>query len=233
MEVYLQYQINIRISPSGLQQIYAAGQSVSLARTPSTAPNGFPIVWLTFQPFELNQVIWNEDYSIYATGTPLTPGSVITMNSQTEGAAQPGWSYLFRNGIFEGQRGAGSSYSTSNQMNSTNPLAFGLAQAANVNGVNVLAPVNGVPLPVHEEAKFTPVETVSIFLSSAGNGTIINSLPNNVLTIHLTAENPIANVTYDDSTDSFKLVSNNLAPAAPAGETPKIGVEFARSHTAV
>ena len=228
----MQYQINIKISPAGLQQIYAANQLVTLAKTSSDIPGGFPLVWLTFQPFQLNQIVWNEDYSLYVTGTPLTLGSVITINSLTNGPAQLGWLYAFKSGFFQGQEGQGVNYSAANQTSSTNPLGFGLAQSANVNGVSVLSPVNAVSLPVNQQVAFTPQEKVSIFLSSSGNGTIIDSLPGNVLTVTLTPQNPVANAVYDDSAKSFKQVSENLAPSGPAGEKPKIGLEFVRSLTA-
>jgi hypothetical protein len=221
MEERMQYQVNINIDNAGLQAIYAAGQSVTFVKSVVSNPvatGNLPIAWLTFQPFQSNQVIWIENYSIYASTTIVQSGAVINMTSVTAGSAQLGWLYAFQNGIFTGQSGSGSTFNVSDQVSAPSPLQFGLAQTANVNGVSVTAPLNAVPVLYNQQATFTPQEQISIFLSSyQNNGVVISQVAGNALNVTLSSQNPIANVGFNDATNSFYLQS----------AAPRINLEFA------
>jgi hypothetical protein len=224
MEERMQYQVNLSIDNAGLQSIYAAGQSVTFVKSVVSNPvagGNLPIAWLTFQPFQSNQVIWIENYSLYASTTMLQSGATINMTSTTMGPAQLGWLYSFQNGIFTGQSGSGSTFNTANQANSPSILNFGLAQTANVNGVSVTAPLNAVPVLYNQQATFTPLEQISIFLSSyQNNGVVISQVAGNALNVTLSSQNPTANVGFNDATNSFYLQSSLSA-------TPRIALDFA------
>ena len=199
----MQYQINIKFSPVGLNQLHAAGEWVTIAKQ---LPNegGFPIAWLTFRPLQSNQVTWHDNYSIYTTATPLVPGAVLSMSSQT-GTAQPGWLYSFQSGVFEGKAGTGNAYSALNLAASPYSSVFGLAQTANINGVSVSAPVNAAQVSANQESSFTPGEAVAIFLSMVRNpGTVMDGGFANALTLNLTPQHPMASVVYDELANAFR-----------------------------
>jgi hypothetical protein len=200
----MQYQINIKFSPQGLNQVHASGEWVTIAKE---LPNegGFPIAWLTFQPLQSNQISWHDNYSIYTTANPLVPGAVLSMSSET-GTAQLGWLYSFQSGTFEGKAGGGNAYSALNLAASPGSSVFGLAQTAEINGVSASAPVSAAQVPANNESSFAPGETVAIFLSMIRSpGTVMNGASGNALTINLTPQHPTASVVYDEFANAFKL----------------------------
>ena len=204
----MQYQINIAIDDAGLQKIYAAAQSVTLVKSIVANPvvsGNLPVVWLAFQPLEENQITWIENYNLYATTTVLLSGTTIMMTSQTQAPVQPGWLYTFEQGQFSGASGTGSTFNLANQM-ASGSFNFGLAQQATVNNVSTLAPLNAQPVLYNEQASFTPIETISIFLSSySNNGVVISQVASNALTVQLTSQSPIASVGFNDATNTFYL----------------------------
>jgi len=226
----MQYQINISIDNAGLTAIYKAHQSVTLVKSVVSNPlnqGNLPIAWLTFQPFQQNSVIWQQEYNLYATTTALKAGATIKMTSITDPPAELGWIYTFSNAVFSGQQATGSTFNVTNQASTPANLNFGLAQVANVNGVPVNAPLNSVPILFNEAGSFTPVEQVSIFLSSySNNGVVISQVAGDALTVTLSSQNSTANVGFDDSTNTFYLMARK--PLDVPRETPRMGLEFAR-----
>jgi hypothetical protein len=208
----MQYQINIDIDDAGLQKIYQAGQKVTLVKSVISNPvesGNLPIAWLAFQPLESNNVSWIENYYMYASTTVLQSGATIQMTSQTGAPVQTGWLYTFASGMFTGAQGGGAdTFNLSNQMSNYN-YGFGLAQYATVNNTQTFAPLNAMPVLYNEDATFTPIETVSIFLSSYdNNGVVISQVASNALTVQLTSQNPVANVGFNDSNNTFYLESS-------------------------
>lgn len=207
----MQYQINIDIDDDGLHGIYSSNQYVTLVKSVVSAPLGsgnLPIAWLAFQPLETNQLMWTENYYLYASTTVLQSGATISMTSQTGEPAQEGWTYTFAQGQFIGVQGAGSTFNVSNQMQGA--LNFGLAQSATVNNVTTMAPLNAIPVLPNEEGSFTPQEVISVFLSSySNNGTVISQVASNALSVTLSSQSPTVNLGFDDSTNTFFTVSQS------------------------
>jgi hypothetical protein len=210
MEREMQYQLNINIDNAGLNQIYNAGQAVTLVKSVVANPLGsgnLPIAWVTFQPLEVNLVSWIENYNIYATTTSLVAGATIVQTSVTGAPVLTGWMYTFAEGQFTGA--VGGSASTYNMTNEQQGMFnFGLSQQALVNGTQVMAPLNAIPVLNNEQATFTPEESVSIFLStSTNNGVVLSQVAGNALPVTLTSQNPTANIGFTDSTNSFYLLA--------------------------
>jgi len=144
----VQYQINIAIDDTGLQNIYQANQYVTIVNSVVSNPladGNLTVAWLAFQPLESNQITWTENYYLYATTTTLQDGVQIAMTSQTQEPAQAGWIYTFSEGQFSGASGTGGTFNVDNQM-SANDFSFGLAQSATVNNTTTFAPLNAVPV---------------------------------------------------------------------------------------
>ena len=204
------YQLNLSIDQTGLQNIYNANQSVTIAKS---GAGNTPIAWLTFQPFQTNLVSWMPNYYFYASGVTEQAGANILVNSITSSPAQLGWTYVLAEGFFTGTSGTGATYNATNQQSSRSSMLLGLAQSANINGVTVSnSPFSAAITLLNQTASFTPIETVSLFLSSyTGNGVFLSQVPSNALTVAFTAQAPVANVGYNDQTNTFYLISTSLA----------------------
>lgn len=206
----MQYQLNINIDNIGLNTIYNAGLAVTLVKSVVSNPlaqGNLPIAWLEFQPFQSNIVTWVENYYAYATTQVLQSGASVTMTSQTSTPIQTGWTYNFQHGQFAATPGGSAGvYTVENGGTAT--YNFGLAQQAIVNNVPTFAPLNAQPIPFNMEATFTPQETVSIFLSAyVNNGVVISQVASNALSVTLTSQSPVANIGFNDSLNSFYLMS--------------------------
>jgi hypothetical protein len=201
----MSYTVNISISAADVSRIWQAGQAVMFAKpmfgavTGAKAYTATVVGWIAFLPYESNQVSWEAAYYAYATTSPMTPGTSITVNSTCPQQAQTGMVYLFENGVFTAQKGSGE-YIFIRNMVSGPLLSFGLVQTATVNHQQMTSPVNAIMILYHQEATFTPEENVYIFLaSSSSGGTILQAIPQNALAVPLTAQSPTANVGYNGS----------------------------------
>ncbi len=201
------YQLTINIDKAGLDSIYGAGQTVTLVKSLTSFPGStgnLPIAWISFQPLEQNIITWTEDYSVYATTTQLKGGASIVMSSTQE--AQEGIMYTFEQGSFStGSDAPSDVYSVTNQQKS-GTFNFGLAQTAVINGVTASAPVSAWPVLYTENTTFTPLETVSVFLSSYNNnGVVITQVASTALPVSLSSQSPTAELQFNDATNSFSL----------------------------
>lgn len=210
------YGLIIDIDKDSLKKIYNAKQSVTLVKQVGSSGAGDGnVAWVTFKPFESNTVTWIENYHVYGTSTLLKDGAKIVLTSHTENPVQAGWTYRFEQGQFTGAAGgkAGAFHVNNQQRDSLN---FGLAQAATVNNMPVLAPLNAVRVNMNEIASFTPIETVSIYLSSyQDNGVVISSVAGGALTVELTSEKPAAAVGFNRSNNTFFISGQNPPLPSP------------------
>jgi len=213
----MQYQLTIDIDSTGLTNIYNAGQYVTLVKSVgSTTSAANSVAWVTFEPYQTNIVTWVENYYMYATTQSLQSGATIVMTSQTSSAVQTGWTYTFEQGQFTGATG-GASGSFNGENQQANGVNFGLAQQANINGSISYAPLNAVPVNFNQNVSFTPMETVSIYLSSySNNGVVISSVAGNALAVTLTSANPNALIGFNDTNNTFYLESVSAAALSHA-----------------
>jgi hypothetical protein len=204
----MNYQINISIDNQGLQAIYDSGLYVTLVKSVAQQPASqgcLPIAWVAFQPQQTNRVSWQEQYWMYATTAPLQAGATLIVSSETSQPIQTGWTYTFKQGQFQGQSGGGeTTFNLNNQQQGS--YSFGLVQQAAVNNTQVSAPLNAIPLAYNMSATFAPLETISLFLSSySNNGSVVSQVASNALVMTLSSQNPVANVGFNDATNTFYL----------------------------
>lgn len=164
------YTLNVQINKNDLETINLANQKVVLLKV---VPDGqHKIAWVTFVPFEQNQVTWDNAYYLYASLTKPVEDKKITVNSNT--AAQARYEYTFTSGLsfskgqYNSQLGDGQ-YEVGNQVPSDQQpwLTFGMAQTCTVNSKETeIMPINAEVVPALQFATFTPTETVLIFLAS-------------------------------------------------------------------
>ncbi len=203
----MQYGLNLKIDDAGLQAIYQAGQNITLVKTSTQNPlagGNLPVAWVSFDPLESNAITWVENYFLYATTTLVQAGVTITMQSMTAGPAQTGVQYTFENGFFSALPGIGSVFLMGNGTPAPPNFNFGLAQEATVNNSPIFSPLNIQPVLYNCEATFTPLETVSIFLSSTeNNGVVLSQVASQALVVTLNSQNPTANISFNDANNTF------------------------------
>jgi len=208
----MQFSIDITIDQDGVEAINSSGQKVTLVQSVvSNPPSSDIVAWLAFSPLESNLVTWQEEYYIYATTTEVQSGATIQMTSQTESAAQLGWTYTFANGIFNGASGGdGTAYNANNQQGGT--YGMGLAQQAMVNNVQTFAPLSVVDVLNDETANFTPEIQLSIFLSaSQNNGSVLSQVAGNAYSFTLSSSVPSISLDFNDTTNTFYPATSTAA----------------------
>jgi hypothetical protein len=206
--------MEISIDGAGLSKIYAADQSVTLTRAvgQSVVTNaaargaGTTVAWQAFAPLQTNTVSWTDEYYCYATTTPLAIGAVIAMNSQCSAPVHTGPVYEFTRGQFIQQPATGSSYVVANAATSGS-FAFGLAQNATINNLQVLSPVCADPVLYNEAIYLTPTDLIAIFLSSAGKGGTVIPRPVNAFSIKISSASLAVTIGFNDQTNTFYQIA--------------------------
>ena len=217
--------MDIQIDSAGLSAIYAANQSVTLARrvqgfvqtwgvaatqvapTPTAVASTPPAVaWQVFQPVATNTVDWTDQYICFATTTPLDYGAVLTLNASSSAPMQVGLAEIFSNGQFTRRPQNGPAYVVANA-SQAGSYAFGLAQSATINGAAALCPVLAVPVRYNEAAWLTPTDIISIFLSSAATGATVIPTPPKAFSIVAPAGAAGPTVGFNDRTNMFFQIS--------------------------
>jgi hypothetical protein len=136
------------------------------------------------------------------------------MMSQTPTPAQPGTIYKFAQRMFTPATD-GSSQTYNVQNGDSQPLTFGIAQQASVNGVSIFQGLllNATTIKNGQQGSFTPSETVSIFLSSFNNnGMVISQVAGNALTVQLDNQQPVAHIGFNDGQNRFYLMQTGGNP---------------------
>lgn len=215
----------IQIDSAGLSAIYAANQSVTLARqvrsfvqswgvaragtafTPSAAASAPPAVaWQAFRPLASNTIDWADQYTCFATTTPLDYGAVLMLNAFSAAPMQVGLAEIFSAGQFTQRPQGGPAYVVANA-SQTGSYAFGLAQSATINNVAALCPVSAAPVLYNEAAYLTPTDVISIFLSSAITGGTVIPMPSNAFSVAAATGASDPTIGFDNSTNMFFQIS--------------------------
>ena len=181
------YTLELEIDPKSLRIIKAAQLKVTLAKPVNAISEHPNVAWVVFDPFQGNTVSWEEEYSIYASATPITQnGAVISRITEAEFPASDATYYTLNHsatfaGPFTGSDAPGKgSYKVNNAMPSTQYpfLTFGLEQEASINGSGIKpSPLNAAVVPAALSATFTPLTTVYVWLQAQfTSGTVITQV---------------------------------------------------------
>ncbi|NDI35179.1 hypothetical protein [Chengkuizengella sediminis] len=197
----MKYNLNIGFDEKDLENIYNANQKVLLIKE---SPGHGPVAWVTFDPFQKNQVNWIESYDVYASTHQSQEGATIDKMSERD--AVGGCVYDFGNGIFKHNPGEKTSKGSYKVMNTTTEnLTFGLAQSVKVNGNESFgAPINATTVLAGQDATFIPHEKVKIFLqSNVENGQVLSTVSSKIYTADFGGVEDAISVKYDGVTGQF------------------------------
>ncbi|KDM90239.1 hypothetical protein [Photobacterium galatheae] len=198
------YNLNINIDSNDVRIINQSQQKIVLVKTVGGS-SGSKVAWVTFSPFEHNEVSWTEQYGVYASSTQVQNGAEIYKTS----AVNPATSevvYPFENGTFGSPQSGGqtNSYGISNQY--SQGFTFGLAQSVTANGnVYDASPLNAVPVLSKQNAIFTPVEKLEVYLqANFNNGVVISQVSSSALALDFTNNSNIT-IRYDATLGKFVI----------------------------
>jgi hypothetical protein len=171
------------------------------------APN---VVWLAIRPSLSSTITWDDTYGIFAADVPNRAGARIDIRAFVHPAiAQTLYPFLgaaFGDPVVARDVPRGH-YDVRNA--SSFRAAFGLLQAADVDGALTLAPVNAAVVPARMRANFSAVEDVFVWLQAdVSGGTAIAGIPPEAIRIRFAPN------------DTVKLFRYETAAAAFAERTP-------------
>jgi hypothetical protein len=107
----MNYQLNINVTPTQLQQIMAMGYRIIISKSNNGQPSN--VAWLNFSPLTQNAVSWNDQPGIYCSTTQIQPGVTISMIASSHAAAGNVYQCDPMRGIsYSGQGGAKRGYVT-------------------------------------------------------------------------------------------------------------------------
>lgn len=176
------YKLNIKMAIEDMKLLYSVDRKVVLAKENLENfgnSNDFidEIVWVAFQPWEINPITWESKYSVYVSETQKQSGAVIEKASWKE--AEPKTKmYSFNDGYFTGEQFSGESHQTAYYIknNYYKPETFGLAQSVKVRDYLYEAnPINAMTVLNNEKVYFIPTEKIKVFIAArAENGKVIS-----------------------------------------------------------
>ena len=156
--------------------------------------------WLAWPPLLRNTISWSETYGVYAAPAPNDAGQLIvpvaTRYPAAERAIHPYLAAGFAapvpdNGVPQRH------YDVRNDSAFT--AAFGLVQAASVNGLEVLAAVNLIVLPPCAAADFTSQTDLYVWAApDVSSGTTAAVAPEHAIRIPLSSSGQRAKYYYGD-----------------------------------
>ncbi|WP_111657019.1 hypothetical protein [Isoalcanivorax indicus] len=168
----MEYRLQLLFDKKALREVKNARQRIMLAKpVNSGTPN---VVWQSIDPFQSTEVVWKEEYGIYASNAAIQHGAQITKISETGVPAQDGAYYtLTPQALFEGpnadQQVPRGTFAAHNQMpyDEYPSLTFGLTQSALINQMPVdRKPISATPVLATQAAAMTPFTQVYIWLQA-------------------------------------------------------------------
>ncbi|MBD7912204.1 MULTISPECIES: hypothetical protein [Clostridium] len=198
------YSLKAYIDTETVSSIYESGQKIVIVKK-NDGPEA-NIAWVTFNPFEINNVTWESEYGLYASNTQMQSGAII--NTASYKIASVKNIYPFSNGVF-GSPVVDSSlndneYGIINKARDYEHLTFGLAQNVIANSVVYEGnPINAKSVLYNQISSFIPHEKICIFIESKfDNGAVITHIRSNSLCLDFSVQ-PNIIIKYDKVIGEF------------------------------
>jgi hypothetical protein len=199
----MELTLTVTFTAPDAQQVNSSNLVTALAHNEPDAN----LICAAFTPFENNTITFSDDWGIFASTDPLTPGSVITLSS-TVYPATLGSVYTFADNVFgEPQQGGGEGISIMN--NDKRTLTFGLLRGITVNGSQSACPAVAFVANYQGTVVFDPVNSISVFLSDQNNiGAVLTKPAGPVCKIDISTQNKLhfeGAYVLDATTSEFKV----------------------------
>ena len=208
------FTLNISLSGSDVNHIKKElQQTVTITQSnPDPSAPGLPVAWVSFSPYEVNQLTWEVPVGIYAA-TELQHGyGTLQQVSTTEYPADTGDLYVFSDNVFNKPVPNGGDDGTFYVQNHNGGgLNFGLTQTCMLNG-GVLgdgpAPLSVTQVGNGEAATFQIESNIWVYLSSVtNNGTVISSVSSDALKLTMVEFSSVT-LEFDAKNNRFKQATS-------------------------
>jgi len=195
------YSLKALIDDNLVKQFNQNNQKVVIVK--EAPKNSSPVAWVTFSPFEINTVSWEENYGVYASNTIMEDKAKIEKSSFSPASEKQGDS--FTSGSISPQEAdkdlASNTYEVKNAMMEPSQLTFSLAQDVEANDVSEGSSINAVQIMFNEP--ITPHDKVSIFIKSdLDDGMVIPLIDDQALQLDFGNQTEII-IKYDPSIGGF------------------------------
>lgn len=226
----MDYNLHLTIEEQDLRIMKMTGMNITLAKPVGRkSPN---VRWQVFDPWESNDVSWEEKYGIYAS--PLDTyrsGATIRRLSGLEPPVQDGKTYKFQeNNTFiqdeDPEHPDTGTYKILNESDEESypVLTFGLTQEAIIHGKSSDNKfLNASLVMAHHQVLFTPITTVYVWLQADyTSGTVITSISSKATKVEYLGTCTTQSLIYDSSIGMFvqdknKKTDNKIELIFPRG----------------
>lgn len=205
------FRLNIRFKEEDLKIIAKAHQKVILVKH-TAGSTDTAVSWVSFKPWQLNTVDWQNRFAIYASNNEVQSGAVI--NKLSDKMATSGVQYSFSDGTFDVPTTVTGSLSENtfyarNFADDYPAITLGLAQNVVVNGVAFANnPINAVYVPFGQCVSMTPIERVDVYLQNdITDSTVISHITSIALPISYEEGETEHAIAYNGKTGQFFLES--------------------------
>ena len=205
------YTLELSINAQDLETIEGAGENIILAKPVNSAGGTPNMAWLSIKPLKGNQIMWTEDYAMYASTTTQFQGGSIIQTISTAYPALDGVCYAFDVNGFSGQTAglqpvSKGSYSALNDYTAQPAMTFGLTQSATTTSGNVtLSPLNAQSVPKDQQVIFTPFPTVWVWLETqVTSGVLFTGVFSKVAVVTFGGSVTTQALTYDSTRGQFE-----------------------------
>lgn len=192
------FHFTLTIDAGNVQILRNNGLNVVVAQQTGDQAN---VVWLSFPPAETCSVYFDDAYGLFASPSPIAPGSSVVIGSSLP-QALPGQGYSVANGVFTATGPATLGVITV-QNASFEPVAVGLTLNAVVNGnESGLQPLDATWLVGHQQAVLTPGR-LEVWAGSEAAGTVIAGLPDVATMLPHLGSQSAPTLTFDSASRRF------------------------------
>lgn len=164
------YSLTVQIDAADLPTLQSAGEQIVLVRELADAGN--TVAWIVLPLAPNHQLSWDDDYALFASGTPNIVGNRIVVTAGTTALAQ--CAYRYGTGGFQGPTPDAGLDADQVQVTNAIPagtapsVVLGLAQACGIDGTAAgnPQPLNAQTVPALQIALFTQSQNLWIYLAS-------------------------------------------------------------------
>jgi hypothetical protein len=219
----MEFTLDVAFTNDQLQVLYATGTNVIVAK-PAAGGSTPNVAWLVFKPLGGNEIVWDEEYGIYASTAAITNGAKLTQLSSVPVPAADAKTYTLEDsGAITGPDPGGDphTFNLVNQYSNKPYMTIGLFQNANVNGTDILkSAISAAPVLLASTAVMTPYTTVYIWLQSNVTGNcVVTNVTSPMTKLLFGGSTSQISVAYDSASGKFlpasdqaKGVVKNLDP---------------------
>jgi hypothetical protein len=206
----MEFKLQISFSAEQLENIDKARLRVILAK--QNTGRGVDVAWQAIDPMPFNEIIWQENYGIYASTAGIKHGAVLIPDYWIPvGAASNKLYILTHAGRIAGPGigGAANSFALENQYDKQPMMTIGLFQDANVNGVDIAGNAcSAAPVLLGSIAVMTPDTTISVWLQSdVESNTVVTTVTSPVSNFKFGGDLTAISIEYDSVSGSFYRAS--------------------------